>query len=68
MVTRNFELLARGQAKYKGAASLPILVIPHPLEGLPRETIERVVSEQVEFLEACLLRRAAAGPTQAGAG
>lgn len=60
IITRKFEPLAREEAKYMGGASLPILVIPHPLEGLPRNEIQRVIAEQVGFLEQSLCRAARA--------
>ena len=59
MVTTKFAAMAREEARYMGAEGLPLLVIPHPLDGLPQETIERVVAEQIELLEESLLRRAA---------
>lgn len=59
VVTTKFAAMAREEARYMGAEGLPLLVIPHPLEGLPRAAIEHVVAEQVESLEASLLRGAA---------
>ncbi|MBI2911354.1 MAG: hypothetical protein HYY05_04370 [Chloroflexi bacterium] len=59
VVTQKFAAMAREEAKYMAAEGLPLLVIPHPLEGLPRAAIERVVTEQVGVLEEALLRPAA---------
>ena len=58
VVTTKFAAMAREEARYMGAEGLPLLVIPHPLEGLLRAAIERVVAEQAELLEESLLRRA----------
>ncbi len=60
VVTNKFAPMAREEAKYMGGASLPILVIPHPLEGLPRTAIEEVIGSQLEVIERALLRPAAA--------
>lgn len=56
-MTEAFANLARTAAAARGCGALPIVVLPHPLEGRPREEIERIARERVGEIVAALTRR-----------
>ncbi|MEK7682400.1 MAG: hypothetical protein AAB502_04985 [Chloroflexota bacterium] len=48
IVTEQFVSLAKNSAKALGYPDLPIVVVPHPFETLPRERIRQIAEEKVE--------------------
>lgn len=50
VVTEQFVSLAKNSAKAMGYPDLPMIVVPHPFETLPREQIRQLAEEKVEEL------------------
>lgn len=48
IVTEQFVSLAKNSAKALGYPDLPIVVVPHPFETLPRERIHQIAEEKLE--------------------
>jgi len=47
LVSQSFQSLARMLMKARGYPDAPFVVIPHPFESLPEETIRRIAREKV---------------------
>jgi hypothetical protein len=50
VVTAVFENLARTAARAQGYPELPILVLPHPMEGRPEAEIRAIARERFQAL------------------
>ena len=48
IVTEQFVSLAKNSAKALGYPDLPIVVVPHPFETLPRERIRQIAEEKLD--------------------
>jgi len=53
-VTEAFANLARTAAAARACGSLPVVVLPHPMEGRPRAEIERIARERFDEIVAAL--------------
>ena len=62
IVTEAFTSLAKSAAKSYGYPDLPMVVVPHPFETLPREEVRRIADAKFEEIvrAACRPRRIAA--------
>ncbi|MBU6283843.1 hypothetical protein KGQ64_16495 [bacterium] len=60
-MTEAFANLARTAAEARGCGSLPVVVLPHPMEGRPREEIERIARERLDEIVSALLAPADPG-------
>ena len=60
-MTEAFANLARTAAAARACGSLPVVVLPHPMEGRPREEIERIALERFEEIVAALTRGSGPG-------
>lgn len=61
-MTEAFANLARTAASARGCP-LPVVVLPHPMEGRPREEIERLARERLGEIAAALTRGPGTGDT-----
>lgn len=59
-MTEAFANLARTAAAARGCP-LPVVVLPHPMEGRPREEIERMARERLDEIAAALTREPGTG-------
>ena len=48
LVTSEFVTLAQACLKAKGYAHLPMVVLPHPFETLPKDEVRRIADERFE--------------------
>lgn len=55
--TREFEGLGRGQTKLIGMPDLPLVVVPHPVGGQPKATVEGFADEIVERVAAIVVEQ-----------
>lgn len=46
--TREFEGLGRGQARLLGMPNLPLVIVPHPVGGQAKATVEQFADNVVE--------------------
>lgn len=66
VVTEAFVSLAKSVATSRGYPELPMVILPHPFETLPQESVQRFASDRFAEIVAKLLqpgreRAAAAG-------
>lgn len=59
VVTEVFVNLAHTAARARGVDPLPMLVLPHPMEGRPGSEIDRLAEERFAAAMALLLQPAA---------
>ena len=48
IVTEQFVSLAKSVAKSMGYPDLPLVVVPHPFETLPHDTIRKIAEEKYD--------------------
>lgn len=48
VVTEKFVSLAKASARALGYPDLPLVVVPHPFETLPRERLRELAEQKVE--------------------
>lgn len=60
-MTESFANLARTASAARGCESLPVVVLPHPMEGRPRAEIERIARERFGEIVAALTSRSQPG-------
>ena len=62
VVTEKFVSLAKASAKALGYPDLPMIVLPHPFETLPAETLREIADEKVHELVAKSVLKAINAP------
>jgi hypothetical protein len=55
VVTEVFVNLAQTAARARGVDPLPMLVLPHPMEGRAPEEIDRIADERFEAVMALII-------------
>ena len=61
--TREFQSLAKLQARAMGMPDLPVILIQHPLGGIPVEQALEKAAGVIEEVAVCVQERMAAGKT-----
>ncbi len=57
VVTEVFANLARTAARARGVAELPMVVLPHPMEGRPVDELDRIAAAHFAAAIALLAQR-----------
>lgn len=55
-MTEQFVSLAKSTATGYGYRDLPMVVVPHPFESLPLETVKQIAEETADAIVAQLIR------------
>jgi len=62
VVTEVFVNLAQTAARARGVDPLPMLVLPHPMEGRTPEEIDRIADERFDAAMALIIGKATQDP------